>query len=157
MNLEHIAQFIELVSNPTLYSEKLKELASREEAIKSAMDFSGSVSELEKLKAKYEKLISKAETALASAEEKATAIVDAASKAANEQSLLLAQKLADVDIKSGQIDTLAANAAQQLLEVNTSKKDLRVKEESLQAWELRVIEKEKELDERLAKLRSVMG
>ena len=156
MNLEHIAQFIDFVNSPEKYAAKLKELQDYESSIKNTLAISASASELEVLKSeqlatniaakvKLEEASNYAASKIASAE----AYYKTKIEELNKYEEQLTSKAIDIDSK-------VKVSAENLVAVESSKKNLKNKEEQLREWELRVIAKEKELDLRLEKLKSVM-
>lgn len=156
MNLEHIAQFIDLVNNSDKYSARLKELQEHEKNIKAALELSASASELEKLKVVQRNTNKIAEEKLAEATATAAAKIASAEKYYDAKIEELNKREEVLTAKANNFDCVAKQAQEALAIVEGSKKNLKNKEEQLKAWELRVIAKEQELDARLAKLKSVM-
>ncbi len=147
---------LELIANPDKYKQMLAELDARKAALDAAIATVGTIDEINDLKAKAEKQLKKANDeaikVLEDASKKADSLVSTAQKAAEEA---LAQK-ASVQAREAQAAALAREAKFQLEDLAAKHKELDKKLAKVSEYEKSLSDKELELNDRLAKLRSVM-
>lgn len=156
MNLQHVADFLDLVSNPEKYQVALKNLQEEQARLNAAIETVGKASELDKLRKTVEKQAEKLEQEFIKR-------VSAAEKLQQDKfvSAVAAQKLADETKETA--DKLYAEA--QLIRTNAENlaKSFDGRDKALRQAEEYAVRKQAKLDTlieeynaKLNKLRSVM-
>jgi hypothetical protein len=156
MDFKSVSEFLDLVKNPDKYAAAVKELEFKQAELKRVSEGLGDLSKAAEIRSLAEKTLElarnqaeqiKAEQAKAEAASKA--VLDAEFAKAQEAN----QKAADLYQKAKE---MLAKAEKLNAEALGKEKDCAKKMADLAANETVLREKQKELEERLAKLRSVM-
>ena len=151
------AALLELVTNPDKYKAMVADLQDRQKALDASIAVVGTISEINELKAKAEKALVKAnkeaEKVLNEAVEKAEAIVADAKKVSEEA---YAQK-ASVQAREAVAKADKAQAQETIKSYEDKVKAVEKAQARIDALYKELSDKELELNERLAKLRSVMA
>lgn len=156
MNFQDISDFISLVKDPALFEKKLGELKKEQEKLNAVIETVGKASELDKLKTDFEKLKVKVIKDLA---EKELAFKETVST--TEKALQIRQeKLAEAEALAGRATAQADLREQEAIALKNQylsrEKQIRLQEEATAAESARVAAMAKDLESRLAKLRTVM-
>ena len=157
MNIQDIADFIDLVKNPVKYEKALQNLKEEQQRLNAVVETVGKASELEALRKKVLEDQAKLEQDLKSkieANEKKTL----AKLKSLEATQVKAQEELDKAQKA-QVEAQLKQISAEELQASFSGRDkqIRKQEEELSQRLATIQSKEAELAERLAKLRSVMG
>ena len=157
MNLQDIAEFIDLVNNPAKYERVLNNIKEEQERLNAVIETVGKASELDKLRKEVEKERSELQADFNKQSKERDAYVE-------REVELLSKKKRDLD------DALqnAAKALQEAAEKTAAarelatsfegrEKQLRQAEESIQVRQKQLDAQIAEYSEKIAKLRSVMG
>lgn len=157
MNFQDISDFLELVKNPAKADEILKNIKSQKAQLDEAIATVGKVSEIEKLHSKAAKLVEVAE-------KKATELVQAAEIVVQKQREAIDAQVESLRVKEQKVNDFnqAANTRMEhakATEATFSQRDKQLREREKQcATEAdRLTALIKEYDEKVNKLRSVMG
>jgi chromosome segregation ATPase len=157
MNIQDIADFIDLVKNPAKYERVLKNIQEEQARLNAVVETVGKAAELDTLRkeveVKSQKLDEDAQKKFDALDKKVTSKLKSleASQAKAEEELKKANTL--------QLEATAAKVAADELLASFSSRDkaLRKAEEEIAARLADISAKEQELSDRLTKLRSVMG
>ena len=157
MNIQDIADFIDLVKNPVKYEKALQNIKEEQQRLKAVVETVGKASELESLRKEVLAKQTKQEEEFKSKTE------------ANEKKLLAKLKSLEATQVKAQEELDKAQKAQaeaQLKQISADElqasfggrdKQIRKQEEELAQRLAAIQAKELELEERLTKLRAVMG
>lgn len=157
MNLQDIAEFIDLVNNPAKYERVLNNIKEEQERLNAVIETVGKASELDKLRKQVEKEREDNSKELQRKVQDAESRLEQQFKVAAET-----QKTADVTKEQADKALVAAqlqeDAAQKLAKSFEGRdKELRTKEEFVKQLQVKYENLVAEYNEKLAKLRSVMG
>ena len=157
MNLQHIADFLDLVNDPAKYEAVLKRLQEEQARLNAAIETVGKASELDKLRKSVEKKA-------ADDEEKFIEKVGSAEKRLAKQFEIAASAQATADTAREEAEKMLADAQRIRNEAVDMKnsfdgrdKALRTAEEQLKQRQAKLDSMIEEYNEKLAKLRSVMA
>jgi F0F1-type ATP synthase membrane subunit b/b' len=157
MNFNDIFDFIQLVKDPKKYEAKLAELKAYDASIKANIALSDDVNDIETAKKLAAEALNKNNAILAEANKEAAKIMDGARAVYDQkfQELGATQREAENAIaKQKQQELVMKQQANALAKDQSDIADLRAQ---LQAERQQVAQLQKEVDERLEKLKSVMG
>lgn len=157
MKFDDFIDILNLLKNPEQYEKKVLELKKHEDEIKKNIGFSADLGKIEALKQKAEKLMSEAEAKLAKAELDAAKTVSDAKSVFDKRNLDLSVREQAATAAIQDAAMARAEKAQAMAEVKQRNKELDEKVAKLVADQMHVDELTAELNERLKKLRSVMG
>jgi G:T/U-mismatch repair DNA glycosylase len=157
MQFDEFMKVLDLLKNPASYEAKVAELLAREEAIKAALVSMGAVSDLNKAKTQVEKQLEKAEATVAKAQQEADTIVKNARAVYDKQFAELKAKEVVADQAIANYNAIKNTQASREEALRTAEKEVAKLREYADAERARLAAKESEVDERLAKLRQVMG
>ena len=156
MNVQAITEFLDLVKNPDKYATYLKELQEKQDYLDQRIAAVGTISELDGLKQKAEKLVNVAN-------KKAEKIEQEAQVAFEKRQAVYDDMFAKLRERELEVSTLVQKAESQLLVSSDTlqqallrNKDLDKKEKQLQADKEKYDALLAEYEEKVAKLRSVM-
>lgn len=157
MNLQDIAEFIDLVNNPAKYERVLKNIQEEQARLTAVIETVGKASELDKLRKQVEKEREDNGKELQRKVQEAEARLEQQFKIAAET-----QRVADTTKEQADKALVAAQlqeeAAQKLAKSFEGRdKELRNKEDLVKQMQLKYENLVNEYNEKLAKLRSVMG
>lgn len=157
MNIQDIADFIDLVKSPAKYEKALKSLQEEQQRLQAVIETVGKASELSSMrdglakdKERLEKAFAKKETDFKKQQAEYQAVVD-------KQQKELSDKLEEAQRIKGEADAAVEKANQTVSSYISREKALRQQEEQVRQIQADAQAKQQELDEKLAKLRSVMG
>ena len=157
MNFQDISDFLDLVKNPAKADELLAGIKKQTEQLNASIETVGKASEIEKLRRQAEKALATAQTKADNILEEATAAAAKQKQAVDEQAESvrlkeeqLAAKTQEVNVKLETAKAVEADTAQR-------EKSLRSREDQYQKDAVKLSELIKEYEEKVAKLRSVMG
>jgi len=157
MNLQDIAEFIDLVNNPAKYERVLKNIQEEQARLTAVIETVGKAAELDKLRKQVEKEREDNGKELQRKVQEAEARLEQQFKIAAET-----QRTADTTKEQADKALVAAQlqeeAAQKLAKSFEGRdKELRNKEDLVKQMQLKYENLVNEYNEKLAKLRSVMG
>ena len=157
MNLQDIAEFIDLVNNPAKYERVLKNIQEEQARLTAVIETVGKAAELDKLRKQVEKEREDNGKELQRKVQEAEARLEQQFKIAAET-----QRTADITKEQADRALVAAQlqeeAAQKLAKSFEGRdKELRNKEDLVKQMQLKYENLVNEYNEKLAKLRSVMG
>lgn len=157
MNLQDIAEFIDLVNNPAKYERVLKNIQEEQARLTAVIETVGKAAELDKLRKQVEKEREDNGKELQRKVQEAEARLEQQFKIAAET-----QRVADTTKEQADKALVAAQlqeeAAQKLAKSFEGRdKELRNKEDLVKQMQLKYENLVNEYNEKLAKLRSVMG
>ena len=157
MNLQDIAEFIDLVNNPAKYERVLKNIQEEQARLTAVIETVGKAAELDKLRKQVEKEREDNGKELQRKVQEAEARLEQQFKIAAET-----QRTADITKEQADKALVAAQlqeeAAQKLAKSFEGRdKELRNKEDLVKQMQLKYENLVNEYNEKLAKLRSVMG
>ncbi len=157
MNIQAISEFMDLVKNPEKYAKYLAELKDAKDQLNAAAELVGKASDIEKLQ---KQAIKRVETA----EAKATAIEQEANAAAIKRQEVYDNLFKDLAIKTDAVTAVKQSADAKLAHATQVEKDVSERERQLRADQKAyndaaadLAKKTAEVDEKLSKLRALMG
>lgn len=157
MNIQDIADFIDLVKNPVKYEKALQNIKEEQQRLNAVIETVGKASELDSLRKKLDKDRTKFEKtqadrleALASREIEFEVRKEQLEKDLLEKIGIADKALVDTEVK--------VNEAQQTVRSYVEReKAIRAEEASIKVQRAELEQKQREIDEKLSKLRSVLG
>lgn len=152
-----VEELLELVSNPEKYKQALADLEARKKAIDSSIAQQVDVNKIQELKAKAEKTLADAEKKAAKILEDANKAVEAAKAALKEKQDSLDAKETTVTKKNSIAEAMMASAKEIMAKAEAVNKENHKQAIQLALEQDRLASLSRELEERLAKLRSVMA
>jgi chromosome segregation ATPase len=157
MNIQDIADFIDLVKNPVKYENALKRLQEENERLHKAIETVGKASELDNLRKDVEKERAQFEQSYKDKVEQAQKQLEQESLIfrSRQEQLVKAQSVADAAISDAHIKMKEAQALADSFAGRD--KELRLKEQAAAANQEKLQALMKEYDEKVTKLRSVMA
>lgn len=157
MNLQDIADFIDLVKNTAKYERVLNNIKEEQDRLNAVIATVGKASELEKLR----KEVEKERVDLVAQFEKDTAERDAY---VTKEVALLADKKRVLDEALGNVAKATSEASDRIATANNLMTSVTEREQALKKGEATLTQRQKQLDaliseynEKITKLRSVMG
>lgn len=157
MNFQDLTDFLDLIKNPTKYEKYLNELKDAKDQLTAAAELVGKASDIEKLQTKAAKLVE-------AAEKKANQIEQDASAAATKRQEVYDQLFADLAQKESaftkikqETDVKYAQTIQLQKQLNDVERTLRKDQAAYNEASSDLAKKTAEVEEKLAKLRSIMG
>ena len=157
MQFDDFLKVLDLLKDPAKYEAQVKELEARNQAIQDSIAQLGVVGDVAKAKAKAEALANKAEALVASAQEQAAEIVANAQTAFDKRHAELKEREVVADQALADLRTIKSQTAARENELRAQEKQATALQEQLQKTRDELAAKQAEVDERLAKLRQVMG
>lgn len=157
MNIQDIADFIDLVKNPAKYDKALKNLQEEQERLITVIETVGKASELSSMrealvkdKERFEKACVKKEAEFVKQQTQQEAAIKKQQEEVSEQ-------LAQAQRMKAEAELAVEKSSQIVSQYSAREKAIRLQEEQVKQMQDEVAVKQRELDERLTKLRSVMG
>ena len=157
MNFEEFLKVLDLLKDPSKYEAKVAELQAREVAIQESIKSLGIVGDIAKAKKKAEALIAEAEAKVIKAQDEAEVIVASAQSAFNTKLTALQAKEVVADQALANYNTMKEQTASREAALRASEKEIEKARAQLTKDQQELATKQAEVDERLAKLRQVMG
>jgi len=157
MQFDEFLSVIDLLKDTAKYEAKIKELKSREHAIKEATDQLGVVGDIAKAKQQASKLTEQAKTAIEAASVEAAKITRGAQTAFDKRHEELKAREVVADQALANYNTIKSQLASREDVLRAQEKMVEALRESLQKQQEELTTKQLEVDERLSKLRQVMG
>lgn len=157
MNFQDIETFIDLVKNPKAYEAKLAELKAYDASIKANIALSNDIADIKKAKELAANALQQATAKFEAADEQAAKIVADASVVYNKRFAELAEKERKAEEAVAAKKAMELSVTQRNLELTRLEKELAKAQVALETEKVQVAEKQKDLDKRLEKLKSVMG
>jgi chromosome segregation ATPase len=157
MQFDEFLSVIDLLKDTTKYEAKVKELKAREQAIQDAITQLGIVGDVAKAQAKVKTLSDKAEVLVANAQAQAEDIISGAQNAFNKRHDELKAREVIADQALTNYNTIKSQLASREDTLRSQEKVVETLRESLQKQQDELSIKQLEVDERLSKLRQVMG
>lgn len=157
MQFEEFLSVVDLIKNADKYSAKVAELQAREDAINESIKQLGEVKNLAKAKAAVALLQEQAQATVANANKEAMEILASAQTAYNDRHERLKSREVVADQALANYNTIKNQQAARENELRVKEKEVEALRSSLKAQEDTLRKAQAEVDERLAKLRQVMG
>lgn len=157
MNFDEFLKVLDLLKDPSKYEAKVAELQAREVAIQESIKSLGVVGDIAKAKKKAEALVAEAEAKVIKAQDEAEVIVTAAHNAYNTKLANLQAKEVVADQALANYNTIKEQTASREAALRASEKEIEKARAQLTKDQQELSAKQAEVDERLAKLRQVMG
>ena len=157
MNLQDISDFLDLIKNPAKYEKYLTELKDAKDQLQAAAELVGKANDIEKLQAKAAKLVENAEAKAAKIEAEATAAAAKRQEAYDQLFAELAQKEAAFTKVKQETDVKYAQTIQLQKQLNDFERTLRVDQKAYDVAAADLAKKTEEVEDKLAKLRALMG
>jgi phage gp36-like protein len=157
MQFEEFLSVLDLLKNPAKYEAQVAELQARNDAIQESIKQLGVVGDVAKAKAAAEKLKDKAQAALDKASAEAEAILTTARSAYDKRHEELKAKEVVADQAIANYNTIKNQHAARENELRQQEKAAAALQEALAKQQADLAVKQAEVDERLTKLRQVMG
>ena len=157
MQFDEFLGILELLKNSSKYEAKVEELKQRQEAIQESITTLGVVGDIAKAKTQAESLVTKGKELVTKAEAQAASLLAGAQVAYEDKHKALQAREVLAGEALAKYKTITEQFAfrDSALRVVEKQAEALRKQLDIQSSELSV--KQKELDERLAKLRQVMG
>jgi chromosome segregation ATPase len=152
-----VEELLELVSNPEKYKKALADLDARKKAIDEALAAQVEVNKISELKAKAEKAVADAEKKASKILEDANKAVEAAKAALQAKQDSLDGKETVVTQKNSLAEAMMASAKELMAKAEQVRKENDKRALELAAEYDKVQAQAQELEDRLARLRSVMA
>jgi DNA repair exonuclease SbcCD ATPase subunit len=157
MQFDAFLSVIDLLKDTKKYEDKITELKAREQAIQDSITKLGVVGDIAKAKSKAESLLTSASDEVAKAKAEADKIVaDARIVYEKRHSELQAREVV-ADQALANYNTIRNQLASREHELRTQEKAVEALRSVLEAQQAKLTASQLEVDERLAKLRGVMG
>ncbi len=157
MKFEEFLEVLDLLKDPSKYEAKVAELQAREVAIQESIKSLGIVGDIAKAKKKAEALVAEAEAKVIKAQDEAEVIVASAQSAFNTKLAALQAKEVVADQALANYNTIKEQTASREAALRVSEKEIEKARAQLTKDQQELATKQAEVDERLAKLRQVMG
>ena len=157
MNFQDISEFLDLIKNPAKYEKYLTELKDAKDQLQAAAELVGKANEIEKLQTKATKLVEKAEAKAADIQAEAEAAAAKRQEAYDQLFAELAQKEAAVTKVKQETDSKFAQAQDLVKEYNEKSRQLRADQKAYDVAAADLAKKTEEVEDKLAKLRALMG
>ena len=157
MQFDEFLKVLDLLKDPASYSAKVKELEDRNKAIQDSITQLGVVGDVAKAKAKAEALADKAEALVTNAQKQAEEIVSGSQRAFDKRHEEIKAREVVADQALSELRTIKSQTASRENELRVKEKEAAALQEQLQKTREELAIKQAELDERLTKLRQVMG
>ena len=157
MQFDDFLKVVDLLKDPAKYEAKVAELQSRNDAIQASIAELGIKGDIGKAQAKAEALVTKAEQTVADATVQAEVIVANARSAFDKRHTELKAREVVSDQALANYNTIKAQQAGREDALRTSEKAIDALRSTLETERASLAAKQLEVDERLAKLRQVMG
>jgi chromosome segregation ATPase len=157
MQFDEFLSVLDLLKDPSKYEAKITELKAREKAIQDSVAQLGVVGDIAKSQAKVKSLTDKAETLVANAQAQAEDIISGAQAAFNKRHDELKAREVVADQALANYNTIKSQLAAREDALRAQEKVVETLRESLQKQQEDLSVKQLEVDERLSKLRQVMG
>lgn len=157
MQFDEFLSVIDLLKDTTKYTSRVTELQTREKAIKDATEQLGIVGDIAKAKQQVEKLNEQAKAAVETANTQAAKIIADAQAAFDKRHTELKAREVVADQAISNYNTIKASQASREDALRSKEKEVDALRNALQQQLSEVAGKQLEVDERLAKLRQVMG
>lgn len=157
MQFDEFLGVLDLLKDPVKYEQKVNELKAHNQAIQDSIAQMGVTGDVVKAQAKADKLVAKAEAILATAQADADTIIANARKVYTEKFEELKQREVVSDQALADYNTIKAQTAAREQELRQSEKAVAALQAVLASQQAELSVKQLEVDERLAKLRQVMG
>lgn len=157
MQFDEFLGIIDLLKSPDKYSAQIKELTARNDAIQASIKTLGIVGDLDKIKKQTTALLEKAEGVLSKAESEAIAIVAGARTAYDKKFDELKEREVKADQHLADYTSMKNSFAVRSDELRKAEKAVEQAQIQLSADRADLASKQAEVEQRLAKLRDVMG
>lgn len=157
MNFQDISEFLDLIKNPAKYEKYLTELKDAKDQLQAAAELVGKANEIEKLQTKATKLVEKAEAKAADIQAEAEAAAAKRQEAYDQLFAELAQKEAAFTKVKQDTDSKFAQAQDLVKEYNEKSRQLRADQKAYDVAAADLAKKTEEVEDKLAKLRALMG
>lgn len=157
MNFQDISEFLDLIKNPAKYEKYLTELKDAKDQLQAAAELVGKANEIEKLQTKATKLVEKAEAKAADIQAEAEAAAAKRQEAYDQLFAELAQKEAAFTKAKQETDSKFAQAQDLVKEYNEKSRQLRADQKAYDVAAADLAKKTEEVEDKLAKLRALMG
>lgn len=157
MQFEEFLSVLDLLKNPTKYEAQIADLQERDKVIQESIKQLGVVGDIAKAKDAAAKLQEKAQAAVDKATKEAESIVAGARSAYDKRNEELKAKEVIADQAIANYNTIKNQQAARENELRQQEKAVAALQEALAKQQAELTVKQAEVDERLTKLRQVMG
>lgn len=157
MQFEEFLSVLDLLKNPAKYEAQIADLQERDKAIQESIKQLGVVGDIAKAKDAAAKLQEKAQAAVDKATKEAESIVAGARSAYDKRNEELKAKEVIADQAIANYNTIKNQQAARENELRQQEKAVAALQEALAKQQAELAVKQAEVDERLTKLRQVMG
>ena len=157
MQFDEFLSVVDLLKDTNKYTTRVTELQTREKAIKDATEQLGIVGDVAKAKQQVEALKEQAKAAIEVANTKAAKILTDAQTAYDKRHAELKEREVVADQAVANYNTIKASQISREDVLRHKEKEVDALRSSLQKQLEEVSTKQREVDERLSKLREVMG
>lgn len=157
MQFDEFLGVLDLLKDPVKYEQKVNELKAHNQAIQDSIAQMGVTGDVVKAQAKADRLVAKAEAALASAQTEADILIANARTVYNSKFEELRQREVVADQAIANYNTIKAQTGAREQELRQAEKAAEALKAVLAAQQAELNVKQAEVEERLAKLRQVMG
>lgn len=157
MQFEEFLSVLDLLKNPAKYEAQIADLQERDKAIQESIKQLGVVGDIAKAKDAAAKLQEKAQAAIDKATKEAESIVAGARSAYDKRNEELKAKEIIADQAIANYNTIKNQQAARENELRQQEKAVAALQEALAKQQAELAVKQAEVDERLTKLRQVMG
>lgn len=157
MQFDQFLDVLDLLKDTTKYEAKVNELKSREQAIQDAITTLGIVGDIDKARARADALVAKGEALVADANAQAAKILAGAQTAFDKRHQELQAREVVADQALANYNTIKAQLASREGALHAQEKVVEALRVQLEKQQTELSTKQQEVDERLVKLRQVMG
>lgn len=157
MNFNDISEFLDLVKNPAKYEKALKDLKDEQDRLTAVIETVGKASELDKLRKQVELKADKLEKEFAKKQEELQKSAASQEQQVADKKLELESAISKAKRISDEAESRIAASESVSQDYKRREKSIRQQEEFLAQESARVAEMAKEYEDKLAKLRAVMG
>ena len=157
MNFESISTFLDLVQNPAKYQAALQALKDEQERLNAVIETVGKASELDSLRKKVEKEANKTTKYLQDREDQLREKEQEADLRISKREADLQELISNVERIRVEAELHVAQAEETVKSYVQREKEIRAAEDSIKVQRVELEQRERAVDAKLSKLRSVLG
>lgn len=157
MNIQDLTEFMDLVKNPAKYEAYLNEIKDAKDQLNAAAELVGKAADIDKLQKKANKLVESAEAKAQKLEEEVAASIKQRQAVYDKMFEDLTKQTAEVVTMKQESDSKFAQAVAIEKDVADRERKLRVDQAAYNVASSELSKKTIEVEEKLAKLRTLLG